>query len=53
MPAAVRIQPDVAYAMVQLGMGTGAIPTALDLEEGVAYLDRRLDSARGGGGVRA
>ena len=48
----VGIQPDVAYAMVRLGMGTGAIPTALDLEEGLVYLDRRLDSAWGAGGVR-
>lgn len=34
----VGIQPDVAFAMVMLGMGTGSIPTALDLEEGLAYL---------------
>ena len=42
----VGIQPDVAYAMVALGMGTGSVataldldlPTALDLEEGLAYL---------------
>ncbi len=35
----VGIQPDVALAMVKLGMGTGSVPTALDLEEGLAYLD--------------
>jgi rsbT antagonist protein RsbS len=35
----VGIQPDVAYTMVQLGMGTGSVYTALDLEEGQAYLD--------------
>jgi rsbT antagonist protein RsbS len=35
----VGIQPDVAFAMVRLGMGTGSVPTALDLEEGLAYLD--------------
>lgn len=35
----VGIQPDVAYAMVQLGMGTGSVHTALDLEEGLSYLD--------------
>ena len=35
----VGIQPDVAFAMVRLGMGTGTIPTALDLEEGLAFLD--------------
>ena len=35
----VGIQPDVAYAMVALGMGTGTVATALDLEEGLAHLD--------------
>jgi rsbT antagonist protein RsbS len=34
----VGIQPDVAYAMVRLGMDMGSIATALDLEEGLAYL---------------
>ncbi len=38
----VGIQPDVAVAMVLLGMGTGTVPTALDLEEGMAYLDERV-----------
>ena len=38
----VGIQPDVAFAMVMLGMGTGDVPTALDLEEGLAYLDARV-----------
>lgn len=38
----VGIQPDVAYAMVELGMGTGSVQTALDLEEGLAYLDSRI-----------
>jgi hypothetical protein len=28
--------------MVALGMGTGNVTTALDLEEGLAYLDQRL-----------
>lgn len=41
----VGIQPDVAFAMVQLGMGTGMVPTALDLEEGLAFLDSRLPRA--------
>ena len=36
----VGIQPDVALAMVRLGMGTGSVATALDLEEGLAFLDR-------------
>jgi rsbT antagonist protein RsbS len=38
----VGIQPDVAFAMVALGMSTGAVETALDLEEGLEYLDRRV-----------
>ena len=36
----VGIQPDVAYTMVELGMGAGSLPTELDLEEGLAYLER-------------
>jgi rsbT antagonist protein RsbS len=36
----VGIQPDVAFTMVQLGMNTGSVATALDLEEGLAYLDK-------------
>ena len=36
----VGIQPDVAFTMVSLGMDTGDVPTALDLEEGLAYLGR-------------
>ena len=43
----VGIQPDVAMAMVLLGMGRSSVPTALDLEEGLALLDRRC--ARDGG----
>nr|MBA2699892.1 STAS domain-containing protein [Nocardioidaceae bacterium] len=35
----VGIQPDVAFAMVSLGMGTGMVHAALDLEEGMDYLD--------------
>ncbi len=35
----VGIQPDVAFAMVELGMGTGTVYTALDLEEGLEYLN--------------
>lgn len=38
----VGIQPDVALAMVMLGMDTGQVRTVLDLEEGLEYLsDRR------------
>jgi rsbT antagonist protein RsbS len=35
----VGIQPDVAFAMVQLGLSLESVGTALDLEEGLAYLD--------------
>jgi len=41
----VGIQPDVALAMVALGMGTGDVATALDLEEGLAYLDGMVGRA--------
>ncbi len=33
----VGIQPDVAFAMVQLGLTLEDIPTALDLEEGLSF----------------
>ena len=35
----VGIQPDVAFAMVELGMTPGSVHTVLDLDEGLAYLD--------------
>lgn len=35
----VGIQPEVAFAMVQLGMSLEEVDTALDLEEGLAFLD--------------
>lgn len=38
----VGIQPDVAFAMVELGMGTGSVYTALDLEEGLEYLNGQV-----------
>jgi len=38
----VGIQPDVAFAMVNLGMGTGSVYTALGLEEGLEYLNSRV-----------
>src|SRR5437762_5607658 len=34
----VGIQPEVAFAMVQLGLTLEDVATALDLEEGLAYL---------------
>ena len=37
----VGIQPEIAFAMVQLGMTLEGIATALDLDEGLAFLDRR------------
>ena len=41
----VGIQPDVAFAMVQLGLTLEGVGTALDLEEGLAYLDTRTKRA--------
>jgi rsbT antagonist protein RsbS len=41
----VGIQPEVAFAMVQLGLALKGIPTALDLEEGLAYLNTRSKGA--------
>jgi rsbT antagonist protein RsbS len=35
----VGIQPEVAFAMVQLGLTLGQVETALDLEEGLALLE--------------
>lgn len=37
----VGIQPEVAFSMIQLGLRLKDVPTALDLEEGLAYLDRK------------
>jgi rsbT antagonist protein RsbS len=37
----VGIQPDVAFAMVQLGLTLDGVETALDLEEGVALVTPR------------
>lgn len=37
----VGIQPEVAFAMVQLGLSLEGIATALDLEEGLALLRAR------------
>ena len=34
----VGIQPDVAFVFVRLGMDTGSLVTALDLEEGLEHL---------------
>jgi rsbT antagonist protein RsbS len=40
----VGIQPEVAFAMVQLGLTLEGVATALDLEEGLAHLNRRIQS---------
>jgi rsbT antagonist protein RsbS len=47
----VGIQPEVAFAMVQLGLTLKGISTALDLEEGLAFLDARTrkDDGHAGG----
>jgi rsbT antagonist protein RsbS len=37
----VGIQPDVAFAMVQLGLTLDGVSTALDLEEGLEVLKRQ------------
>jgi len=42
----VGIRPEVAFAMVQLGMGTGSVATALDLEEGLIFLNSRILDSR-------
>jgi rsbT antagonist protein RsbS len=36
----VGIQPDVAFAMVQMGLRLEGVATTLDLEEGLAWLGR-------------
>jgi rsbT antagonist protein RsbS len=36
----VGVQPEVALTMVQLGLHLDDVATALDLEEGLAYLER-------------
>ena len=37
----VGIQPEVAFSMVKLGLTLEGVATSLDLEEGLAYLDRK------------
>jgi rsbT antagonist protein RsbS len=46
----VGIQPEVAFAMVQLGMSFEDVHTALDLEEGLAFLQRLLNGEQDSGG---
>lgn len=37
----VGIQPEVAFAMAQLGLTLEGVGTALDLEEGLTFLDQK------------
>lgn len=51
----VGLQPEVAFAMVQLGLAFDDMNTALDLEEGLSLLNRQLSqrkptNGRDGGG---
>lgn len=45
----VGMQPEVAFAMVQLGITLENVATALDLEEGLEYLNQKT---RQGSGAR-
>jgi rsbT antagonist protein RsbS len=46
----VGIQPEVAFAMVQLGLALPDVATALDLEEGLSYLQRKSKASGGNHG---
>ena len=45
----VGIQPDVAFAMVQLGLSLESVATALDLEEGLVDVARHIAKRTTGG----
>ena|SRR5947209_14988577 len=45
----VGIQPDVAFAMVQMGLRLEGVATTLDLEEGLAWLSRPTEEGKGRG----
>jgi len=49
----VGVQPEVAFAMVQLGLTLKGVSTALDLEEGLLFLDHQaqLRIERGSGRI--
>ena len=42
----VGIDPDVALAMVRLGLNLEGVATSLDLEEGLAFLDVRTKGSK-------
>jgi rsbT antagonist protein RsbS len=42
----VGIRPELAFAMVRFGISLDPVHTALDLEEGLAYLDAVTDGGR-------
>ncbi|RDU99003.1 STAS domain-containing protein [Trinickia dinghuensis] len=46
----VGIQPEVAFAMVQLGLTLDGVATALDLEEGMDYLRNTVSGSLGHAG---
>jgi rsbT antagonist protein RsbS len=46
----VGIQPEVAFAMVQLGLSLSGVPTGLDLEDGLALLEKQVRGERGDAG---
>jgi len=45
----VGLRPEVAFAMVQLGLRLDGVATALDLEEGLAILNGRTTGPADGG----
>jgi len=47
----VGIAPEVAFAMVQMGLTLGNIPAALDLEDGLTLLEKRLERRKKYGGA--
>ena len=47
----VGIQPEVAFAMVQLGLTLEGVATALDLEEGLLFLNQTIKGTAPASGV--